>query len=420
MDNSELGSVDIIQHSIKVNNATPVRSQPYRVNRETQLSIDQHISEMLDHDIIEPSISAWASPVVLVKKSDGGSRFCIDFRKLNQLTVKDSYPIPNITDILDSLGDSKYFSTLDLKSGFFQIGIEEQSRHLTAFTCKNGLYQFKRVPFGLVNSPSLFTRVMQHVLQGLNWNICLAYIDDIIVFSKTIEEHIENLKILFARFQEYNLKLNPKKCNFFQTTIKFLRHTISEEGVSVNDDKIKIIRDHSIPQNKKQLKSFFGLVNYYRKYIPNVAKISEPLNVLLRKNVPFNWTEECQASFQKLKDLLTSAPILAFPNFDLEFQLSVDACATSIGYVLCQNQEGNERIIAYGGRSLNKHERNYSVNELESLAVLSGVTYFHVYLYGRKFTIYTDNSAITWLYNKKRLWVELQGGSFDSWNIILK
>ena len=195
--------------------------------------------------------------------------------------------------------------------------------------------------------------------------------------------------------------MNPKKCNSFQTHIKFLGHTISEEGVSVNDDKIKVIKDHPVPNNKKQLKSFLGLVNYYRKYIPNVAHISEPLNYLLRKNIPFVWSEKCQASFQKFKDLLTSAPILAFPNFDLEFQLSVDACGTSIGFVLSQKQDGCDRILAFGGRSLNQHERNYSINELEALSVVEGIKYFHVYLYGRKFTVYTDNSSITWLYKQK-------------------
>ena len=282
---------------------------------------------------------------------------------------------------MDSLGGAKYFSTLDLKSDFFQIKIEESSRQYTVFTCKNGLFQFKRMPFGLSNNPSTFSRIMQYVLQDLNWRICVNYIDDIIVYSKTLEDHLMHLKIIFDRLNQHNLKLNPKKCNFAKTKIDFLGHTISADGIRPNNDKVKVIQQHPTPKTKKQLKSFLGLVNYYRKYIPNVSRITEPLNRLLRKNVNFEWCNKCSESFDKLKELLTTAPILAFPNFDLDFQLSVDACQTSIGFILSQQQDGCERIIACSGRSLNSHERNYSINELEALAVVTGISHFHVYLY---------------------------------------
>ena len=402
VNDSELGTIDIIKCEINVEKATPIRSQPYRVNYDTQQKIDQHITQMLKDDIIEPSISPWSSPVVLVKKKDTtNTRFCVDYRKLNKVTIKDSFPIPNIEEILDSLGNMKYYSTLDLRSGFFQIAMDEKSKQYTAFTCKNGLFEFKKLPFGLQNNPALFSRIMQCVLAGLNWKICINYIDDIIVFSKTLEEHLKNLQIIFDRLNSHNLKLNPKKCNFFQTDIKFLGHIISKDGIRVDPGKVEVLKNHSIPQNKKQLKSFLGLANYYRKYITDVAKIMEPLNKLLRKNVVYTWCEKCDLSFNILKTSLTSAPILGFPDFTTNFQLSVDACSDSIGFVLSQIQGGCEKVIAYAGRTLNKFERNYSINELEALSVVEGIKHFHVYLYGRPFKIFTDNSSITWLYRQK-------------------
>ena len=402
VNDSELGTIDIIKCEINVENAIPIRSQPYRVNHVTQQKIDQHVTQMLKDDIIEPSISPWSSPVVLVKKKDSDkTRFCVDYRKINKVTTKDSFPIPNITEILDSLNNACYFSSLDLRSGYFQIAVDEKSKQYTAFTCKGGLFQFKKLPFGLQNNPALFSRIMQYVLAGLNWKICINYIDDIIVFSKTLNEHLENLQIIFDRLNSHNLKLNPSKCHFFQTTIKFLGHIISKDGIGTDGGKIEVLRNHSIPQTKKQLISFLGLANYYRKYIPDVAQIMEPLNYLLRKNIPFLWNEKCNLSFEKLKSLLTEAPILAFPDFSENFQLSVDACSDSIGFVLSQIQEGHERVIAYAGRTLNKFERNYSINELEALSVVEGIKHFHVYLYGRPFKIFTDNSSITWLYRQK-------------------
>ena len=199
-----------------------------------------------------------------------------------------------------------------MKSRFFQVEVDENSRKYTAFVCKNGLYQFKRMPFGLTNNPSTFCRIVQHVLQGLNWKVCINYLDDIIIFSTTLEEHLQNLQMVFNRLRQFNLKLTPTKCNFLQITVAFLGHTISSEGISPNNKKIEIIQNHPTPKTKKQLKSFLGLANYYRKYIPGVAKIMEPLNKLLRKNVKFEWCEQCESSFEILKEKLTSYPILAF------------------------------------------------------------------------------------------------------------
>ena len=420
IDDSELRSVDFIQHHIDVGNARPIRTKAYRVNYETQCKIDDHIQQMLANGIIEHSVSPWASPVLLVNKKDQGTRFCVDYRKLNAVTVKDAFPLPHIEEILNHLGGAQFFTSLDLKSGFFQVGVHEQSRQYTAFICKNGLYQFRRMPYGLSNNPSTFSRVMEAALHGLNWKICINYLDDIIVYSKSFAQHLIDLEIVFERLRSVNLALNPKKCNFAKTTINFLGHVITPEGIKPNDDKIIAVQQHPTPRSKKELQSFLGLVNYYRKYIPHAASILEPLNTLLRKDVPFQWTPDCTQAFELLKEKLTTPPILGYPDFTKEFILSVDACGSSIGFVLSQKQDNNERVIAYAGRSLNKNERNYSINELEALAVIAGVMHFDIFLYGRKFKIYTDNNSVMWLYRqvqpKGRIarWImKLQGYDFD-------
>ena len=400
-EDSEIGKIGILQHVINIGDAPPIRSRPYRVNHDTQQKIDTHIQTMLENGIIEYSNSAWSSPVLLVKKKDSTeTRFCVDYRRLNKVTVKDSYPIPNIEEILDNLGSAQYFTTLDMKNGFFQVEVEENSRQYTAFVCTNGLYQFKRLPFGLCNNPSTFSRIMTYALTGLTGKICFNYIDDIIVYSRTFNEHLQDLQTIFTRLLQYNLKLNPKKCHFARKSIHFLGHVLSADGISPDPSKILVVQNHPTPQDKKELKSFLGLVNYYRKFLSDVAKISEPLNKLLRKNVPFIWNNDCETSFSTLKEKLTTPPLLAFPNFDHEFHLNVDACNSSLGFILSQKYDNSLKVIAYAGRSLNKHERNYSINELEALSVVTAVRHFDVYLSGRKFKIFSDNTSVTWLYKQ--------------------
>lgn len=417
---TDLGCTDLVEHEIDVGNAPPIRSKPYRSDRSTREELRTHIQDMLDADVIEPSTSPWASPVLLVSKKDGGTRFVCDFRKLNAVTRKDSFPLPRVDETLESLSGSVFFSCLDLKQGFHQVPIAQKSRPLTAFISYEGLYQFKKLAFGLCNAPSTFQRLMELVLRGLNWKICLIYIDDIVTFSRTFDEHLSNLEEIFQRLTHANLKLKPSKCVFMKKEVQFLGHTISSKGISPATEKTKLIEDCQPPKTSKQVKQFLGLAGYYRRFVPNFAHISVPLTRLLRKSVAFNWTEQCQDAFLKLKTALVSPPILCFPDFTKQFHLWTDASGIAIAMILGHIVDGEEKVIAYAGRVLSKSEQNYGATALEGLAVVEGVKHFRCYLYGHKFTIHTDHSSLTWLFKTKDLtgkfarWVlYLQGFQFD-------
>ena len=320
-DNSELGCTSAIRHHINVNGSKPIKSTPYRTNIETRQKLKEHIDEMLDLDIIQESNSPWAAPIILVTKKDGSTRFCCDFRKLNAVTVKDSYPLPRIDDTLDSLSGSSYFSTLDMLSGFWQLEVDKESRPLTAFTSYEGLYEFKRLPFGLCNAPSTFQRLMELVLRGMQWHTCLIYMDDVIVYSKTFDEHIQRLAHISSRLRDSNLTLKPSKCRFLHLTIDFLGHVISPEGVRPNPSKVDLINSFPPPITAKQIKQFLGLAGYYHRFIPNFAHLAAPLTKLLRKNVKFSWSPECQTAFTELQHCLTTPPVLAFPDFTSPYHL---------------------------------------------------------------------------------------------------
>ena len=404
LDDSELGCTNVTSHRIETGDHRPIKQMPYRTPIIHRDKISQMVSEMEKQGVIRPSSSPWASPVVLVPKKDGSSRFCVDFRRLNSITQKDVYPLPRVDDILDTLGNARFFTTLDLASGYWQVPLDDDAIPKTAFTTHKGLYEFVRMPFGLCNAPATFQRAMQTVLAGLEWRDCFVYIDDILIASATFEEHLRHLEQVFSRLRAANLRLKPKKCKFLFKEVKYLGHVISVHGVLPDPEKTNQVKDFPTPTDLTTVRRFLGLASYYRRFVPKFAKIAAPLHALLKKENVFEWTSDCTTAFNLLKDALTSSPVLAYPKFgpDSEFILETDASYVGLGAVLSQQQDGKAHPIAYASRSLNVHEKKYGVTELETLGLVWAVRYFRPYLLGHKTTVFTDHSACLSLLNHPR------------------
>lgn len=398
----DLGCTDKVRHKINTGDAQPIKQAPRRQPLGKRQNEIEEVERMLQKGIIEPSDSEWSSPVVLVTKKDGSTRFCVDYRRLNSVTKVDAYPIPRVDDCLEALVGNSWFSSMDLCSGFWQVKMDENDIYKTAFsTSSNGMYHFKVMPFGLVNSPATFQRLMENVLRGLQWVQSLLYIDDIITPGKTVGESLARLENVFVRLQEYNLKLKASKCIFFQKSITFLGHVVSEEGISTDDSKISTIKTWPIPQNQKEVRSFLGLTGYYRKFVKGYADIARPLHKLCEKKAKYIWDDSCKKAFDNLKLALTTAPILAYPRPECQFILDTDASHDATGAVLSQIIDGNEHAIAYMSKTMNQHEKQYCITRKELLAVVRALKHFHHYLYGRQFLLRTDNSAVSWMQSLK-------------------
>jgi len=415
-----LGHTDVIQHHIDTGSAPPVRQYPRRLPYAYREEAKQQITDMLQQGVIQPSHSPWASPIVLVKKKDGKYRFCIDYRKLNGVTKKDAHPLPRVDDLLDALHGSHYFSTLDLRSGYWQVSVADKDREKTAFITPDGLWEFIRLPFGVCGGPATFQRAIEIILSGLTYDTCLCYFDDIIIPSTSLEQQCERLSAVLSRFRQHNLRVKASKCTFGATHATFLGHVVSSKGVHTDPQKVQAVSSLSAPTTIEQVRSFLGLAGYYRRFIPNFATLSYPLVQLTKKGSKFSWSDKQQESFLLLKSHLCSAPILAYPQFDRPFTLQTDASDVGLGAVLTQfDLSGREHVISYASRSLSDREKKYSATEKEALAVVFATDHFRAYLLGRKFTVVTDHHALQWLHSvnpKGRLgrWVmDLQEYSFD-------
>ena len=325
LDPSELGSTNLVAHAINTGNSPPIRQPPRRTPFALRAQVNKMVQQMLEQGVIEPSQSPWASPVVLVQKKDGSSRFCVDYRRLNSVTKLDVFPLPRIDDTLDSLSRAKYFTTLDLASGYWQVGMHPQSKEKTAFVTTSGLYQFTVMPFGLCNAPATFQRLMESVLAGLARECCMVYLDDILVTGTTFEDHLINLRLVLTRIREAGLRLKPTKCKFAQREVVYLGYVVSGAGISPDAEKVKAVQAFPTPLDLKSLRSFLGLASYYRRFIPQFSAIASPLHALTKKNAEFIWSPACEVAFGRLKQLLTDAPVLAFPKFGQEFRLETDA-----------------------------------------------------------------------------------------------
>lgn len=406
VDNEPLSATNGTTHVIRTSDDLPVYQKSYRYPYCHREEVSNQISKMLKEGIIRPSSSPWNSPIwVVPKKIDASGqqkwRIVVDYRKVNAKTVDDKFPIPNISDILDKLGRSHYFTTLDLTSGFHQIKMEPQDIIKTAFSTEDGHYEYTRMPFGLKNAPATFQRHMNVVLAGLIGKICFVYMDDIIVFSTSLEEHCVNLSKVFDALSAANLKIQLDKSEFLKKEVAFLGHVITDEGVKPNPDKIDAIQNWPIPKTEKQIKEFLGTIGYYRKFIQDFSKITKPLTQCLRKGEQVEHTPQFIKSFEQCKQILSSSSILQYPDFSKPFILTTDASKYALGAVLSQGPIGKDKPIAFASRTLNKSEENYSTIEKELLAIFWATKYFRPYLFGRKFILYTDHQPLTYALNLK-------------------
>ena len=417
LDDSERGEVEAVEHSIDTGQSVPVHQPPRRVPFALRSKISQMVQNMLSSRVVQESRSPWSSPVVIVPKSDGSLRFCVDYRRLNALTRKDVFPLPRIDDLLDQLHEKRIFSTLDARTGYWQIRMSADSQAKTAFSTTDGLYEFRVMPFGLCNAPATFQRLMQHTLRGLGGDhpFCSAYIDDIVVFSSSLEEHIEHLNQVFQRLRDVGLKLHPKKCHFARQQVLYLGHIISAKGIYPNPEKVKAVQQFKTPTNVRAVREFLGIAGYYRRFIHQFAKIAAPLHLLTRQDTPFVWSPDCEASFCQLKEKLVTSPVLVYPNFSGPFILSTDASAAGLGAVLeQQGEDGALHPVAYASRTISKHERNYCITELEALGVVWAVRHFRAYLLGHHCTVYTDHSPV-----KAMLTAKHPSGRLARWSLTL-
>ena len=376
----DLGHTNLVQHRIDTGINRPFKQQLRRHPMAYLPVIDEHVHKMLANDICEPSFSPWASNVVLVKKSDGTLRFCIDYRQLNNLTVKDSYPLPRIDTCFDALGGARYFSRLDLRQGYWQVKNDPETADKTTFITRKGAFKFKVLPFGLSNAPAVFQRLMNLVMQGLTWEACLVFLDDIIVLSSTFEQHLERLEAVFQRLRWANLKLKPSKCKLFQLKVKFLGSLVSERGIDPDPDKLTAISEWPVPKNLTEVRAFVGLASYYRRHVEGFSDIAKPLSELTKKNQPFQWGPEQQSAFDKLKYCLTHYPVLAPPIPGGKYIIDTDASDFAMGAVLQQEQHGTVRVIAYASKTSDAAERMYCTTRKELAAVIYALKMFRHYV----------------------------------------
>lgn len=395
-----IGCTNLVEHRI-VTKSNPVRQRPYRVSPVLQKLIEEEIDEMLRMGVIEPSNSPWASPVVLVRKKNTDKfRFCVDYRILNSKTERDSYPLPLVSETLDKLKDAKYLSSLDIKSAYWQVPIEESSKPLTAFICHKGLFQFRRMPFGLHNAPATWQRLIDRVLTDLSPYV-FVYLDDVVVVTQTFEEHVQILEEVFKRLQEAGITISWDKCQFCRPEMKYLGYVVDRRGLRVDPDKVKAMLELPRPRTVTEVRRLVGSFSWYRRFVPDFSSIISPITALTKKNKKFVWTPECEEAFVKIRELLVQAPILSCPDYSKKFVIQTDASGYGIGAVLTQPQEGGEKVICYLSRSLTKQERLYTTTEREMLALVWAIQKLRPYIEGVPFTVITDHHALKWLLNLK-------------------
>ena len=405
---TDLGRTAVVEHKIDTGDARPIKQAPRRLPRAFAKEESELIQKQLEAGVIRKSSSPWSSPMVYVKKKDGTIRPCVDYRRLNQVTVKDAYPLPSIQACLDSLAEATTYSTLDLQSGYWQITVREEDRCKTAFAASSGgLFEYVTMPMGLCNGPSTFERAMELILSGLQWRTLLVYLDDIIIFATSAQEMMLRMDEVFSRLSQAGLKLKADKCHLFQEQVRFLGHTVSKNGIGPDPEKVQAIHEWPRPRNVTDVRAFLGLCSYYRRYIRGFSEKARPLFKLLEAGEVFQWTSECESAFQNLKGVLSGNEVLAYPRDEGLYILDTDASNVGIGATISQmqwcdlTQRLEERPIAYASKTLTKSQRRYCVTRRELMAVVTFMQQFRHYLLGRKFLVRTDHSALRWVMSFK-------------------
>ena len=398
-DEKRLGVIHGTTHRIETS-GNPVFQHPYRAGPEARRVEQEEVDRMLKMGVIEPSNAEWASPVVLIPKPDGSTRFCVDYRKVNALTARDVYPLPRMDECLDSLGEASYFTTLDANTGFWQIEVHPDDRDKTTFSCHAGMYRFLRMPFGLINAPATFQRAMDILLSDVRWESVIVYLDDIIIFSKSFEEHVRHLRVVLQKLTDSGATLKFSKCKFFRQSVDYLGHHLLPHKLQVLKKNVEAIEKAEAPTTKTQVRSFLGLCGVYRRFVPGYATVAKPLTSLTKKGFPENFelSEDQQAAFENLRQALVSAPTLSLPRDGRQYVIDTDASDQQIGCVLQQpDDEGELHPLGYWSRQLNAAEVNYSTTEKEALAIVWAVTHLRPYLERKSFILRTDHSSLQWL-----------------------
>ena len=409
------GRTSLIEHEVDVGDSPPIRQPPYRLNPEKAKLVKREVNYMLNYGLITHSKSPWSSPVVLVKKEDGQPRLCFDYRKVNSVTKHDSFPMPRIEDCIDRIGNAKFITKLDLLKGYWQVALSPRAQEISAFVTSDGLYECKVMPFGMRNSAATFQRLMTLILKDITG--CAVYIDDILIFSSSWDDHLLTLEKVFKAISEAGLVVNLKKCEFAKANVIYLGHEIGLGKVAPKKSNVEAILNFPCPRNAKQVKSFLGLAGYYRRFVRNFSDIVHPLTCLLKKKAKFVWDENCQAAIDKIKSTITSYPILRSPNFDKSFSLATDASDYGIGAVLFQDFDGEPHPIAFYSKKLNSAQRNYSTIEKEALSLIMAYSHFEVYLSSGKgpIQVFTDHNPLTFI-NKFRN----KNARLNRWSLFLQ
>ncbi|TLX69919.1 hypothetical protein E9993_22690, partial [Labilibacter sediminis] len=379
--------------------AAPIARTPYRLAPAEMKEMMGQLQELLDKGFIRPSTSPWGAPVLFVKKKDGSMRMCIDYRELNKVTIKNKYPLPRIDDLFDQLQGASYFSKIDLRSGYHQLKVYNDDIPKTAFRTRYGHYEFLVMPFGLTNAPAIFMDMMNRVCRSMLDKSVIVFIDDILVYSKTENDHALHLREVLELLRQEKLYAKFSKCEFWLRQVQFLGHVVSGDGISVDPMKIEAIKNWEAPRNASEIRSFLGLAGYYRRFIKDFSKIAVPLTSLTRKDVKFEWCEAQEKAFTTLKECLTHAPVLSLPEGEEDFVVYSDASKFGLGCVLMQRG----KAIAYASRQLKEYEKNYPTHDLELAAVVFALKIWRHYLYGTKFQLYTDHKSLKYIFSQQTL-----------------